>query len=47
MYGLLRLGFELGDDREVTVWKQIDGTESGWCSGAAITIIGGEVKCRI
>jgi guanosine-diphosphatase len=48
MHALLRLGYEFADDREVTIGKQIEGTELGWCLGATIaTMVGGELKCRI
>lgn len=47
MHGLLRLGYEFGDSREVNIGKQIEGTELGWCLGATIAMVGGELKCRI
>lgn len=47
MHALLRLGYEFGDDREVTIGKQIDGTELGWSLGAAIAMVGGGLTCRI
>ena len=47
MHALLRLGYEFGDGREVMVGKQIEGTELGWCLGASIAMVGGELKCRI
>jgi guanosine-diphosphatase len=47
MHTLLRLGYEFEDDREVVIGKQIQGTELGWCLGATITMVGGELKCRI
>jgi guanosine-diphosphatase len=47
MHALLRLGYEFGDDREVTIGKQIEGTELGWCLGATIAMVGGDLKCRI
>ena len=33
MHALLRLGYEFGDSREVTIGKKIIGTELGWCTG--------------
>ncbi|KAJ3551128.1 hypothetical protein NM688_g4910 [Phlebia brevispora] len=47
MHALLRLGYELGEDREVEIGKQIDGTELGWALGASITMVGAELKCRV
>ena len=47
MHGLLRLGYEFGDEREVVLGKQIDGTELGWCLGATIAMVGGELSCRV
>lgn len=47
MHALLRLGYEFGDDKEVTIGKQIEGTELGWCLGATIAMVGGDLKCRI
>jgi guanosine-diphosphatase len=47
MHALLRLGYELDDAREVTIGKQVRGTELGWCLGATIAMVGGELKCRI
>lgn len=47
MHALLRLGYEFGDEREVALGKQIDGTELGWCLGAAISLVGGDLICRI
>ncbi|KAI0715674.1 nucleoside phosphatase family-domain-containing protein [Cerioporus squamosus] len=48
MHALLRLGYELGGDREIQLGKQIDGTELGWCLGATISMgTGAELKCRV
>jgi guanosine-diphosphatase len=47
MHALLRLGYEFGDDREVSIGKQIEGTELGWCLGATIAMVGGDLKCRV
>ena len=46
MHGLLRLGYEFDGEREISIEKQIDGTELGWCLGAAIAIVGGELTCK-
>lgn len=40
MYGLLRMGYEFGEERTVRVEKQVEGTELGWCLGAAIGLVG-------
>ena len=46
-HALLRLGYELGGEREVELGKQIDGTELGWCLGATITMVtGGQLECK-
>lgn len=47
MHGLLRLGYEFEDKRRVTMSKQIQGTELGWCLGATIAMVGGSLTCRI
>jgi guanosine-diphosphatase len=47
MHGLLRLGYELGDEREVTIGKKIESTELGWCLGATIAMVGGDLRCRV
>jgi guanosine-diphosphatase len=47
MHGLLRLGYELDDQRAVTIGKQIEMTELGWCLGATIAMVGGDLHCRI
>jgi guanosine-diphosphatase len=47
MHALLRLGYEFGAERTVTIGKQIDGTELGWCLGATIAMVGGELTCRV
>ncbi|KAJ8503484.1 hypothetical protein ONZ45_g10808 [Pleurotus djamor] len=47
MHALLRLGYEFGDEREVTIGKKIDGTELGWCLGATIAMVGGTLTCRV
>ena len=46
MHALLRLGYEFQDDREVKIGKRIGGTELGWCLGATIAMVGGELSCR-
>ena len=40
IYRLLSFGYEIPDNRELTVAKKIDGVETGWCLGAAIAILG-------
>lgn len=48
MYGLLRLGYEFSDERNVVIGKRIQDTELGWCLGATIAMVsGGDLKCRI
>jgi guanosine-diphosphatase len=46
MHALLRMGYEFEDGREVMVGKKIGGTELGWCLGATIAMVGGELRCR-
>jgi guanosine-diphosphatase len=47
MYGLLRLGYEFDDDKEVKLGKRIDGTQLGWALGATLMMIAGaELTCR-
>ena len=46
MYVLLRMGYELGDDRQVRIEKKVAGTELGWCLGATIELVGdGKLIC--
>lgn len=40
IYRLLSFGYEIPDHRELTVAKKIHGVETGWCLGAAISILG-------
>lgn len=47
MHALLRLGYEFSSDRQVELGKRIDGTELGWALGAAIVMVGAELKCRV
>ena len=47
MHALLRLGYEFDEEREVEIGKQIQGTELGWCLGAAIAMVGAKVRCRV
>ena len=47
MHALLRLGYEFPSERGIRIEKQIEGTELGWCLGAAIAVVGGELTCRI
>jgi guanosine-diphosphatase len=47
MYGLLRLGYEFEDGREVAVAKKAAGTELGWCLGATLAMVGGELRCKV
>lgn len=46
-HALLVLGYEFGDDREVQLGKRIEGTELGWCLGATIAMVGGNLHCRV
>ncbi|CAO3651457.1 unnamed protein product [Mucor hiemalis] len=39
IYRLLSFGYEIPNNRELTVAKKIDGVETGWCLGAAIAIL--------
>ncbi|KAH8109276.1 guanosine-diphosphatase [Phellopilus nigrolimitatus] len=47
MHALLRLGYEFDAARPVRIEKQIEGTELGWCLGATIAIVGGELTCIV
>jgi len=46
MHALLQLGYEFQDHREVKMEKKVKGTELGWCLGATIAMVGGELTCR-
>lgn len=45
MHALLRLGYEFADTRQVHLAKKVDGTELGWCLGATLAVVAGELKC--
>lgn len=47
MYGLLRLGYEFEDSREVKMGKKVGGTELGWCLGATLAMVGGDLRCKV
>lgn len=47
MHGLLRLGYEFDSEKEVVIGKKVAGTELGWCLGATLAMIGGDLKCRV
>ena len=47
MHALLRLGYEFDDKRDVSIGKKIGATELGWCLGATIAMVGGDLRCRI
>lgn len=46
MHALLRLGYEFSSERVVELGKQIEGTELGWCLGATLAMVGGDLKCK-
>ncbi|KAF8887088.1 nucleoside phosphatase family-domain-containing protein [Infundibulicybe gibba] len=46
IHGLLRLGYEFEDEREVAIGNRIEGTEPGWSLGAAIAMVDGDLKCQ-
>ncbi|KAI8388326.1 nucleoside phosphatase family-domain-containing protein [Radiomyces spectabilis] len=39
IYGLLAHGYEIPDDRMISIAKKINGVETGWCLGAAIAML--------
>ncbi|KAI9282402.1 nucleoside phosphatase GDA1/CD39 [Umbelopsis sp. AD052] len=47
IYGLLRYGYEIPDDRTVHVAKKIKGVETGWCLGASIAMLEDVSFCEI
>jgi guanosine-diphosphatase len=47
LHALLGLGYEFADSRDVELGKRIDGTELGWCLGATLAMVGGELRCRV
>lgn len=46
-HALLRLGYEFEDNREVQIHKQLQDTELGWCLGATMVMLHGELECRV
>jgi guanosine-diphosphatase len=47
MHALLRLGYEFDADKQVQMGKKVENTELGWCLGATIAMVGGDLKCRV
>ncbi|KAG5644321.1 hypothetical protein DXG03_008679 [Asterophora parasitica] len=47
LHALLRLGYEFSEEREVNIAKKVEGTELGWCLGATLAVVAGELinKC--
>ncbi|KAF8059582.1 nucleoside phosphatase family-domain-containing protein [Lyophyllum atratum] len=45
MWALLGRGYEFGEGREVGVAKRVGGTELGWCLGATLAVVAGELEC--
>jgi guanosine-diphosphatase len=45
-HALLRLGYEFDASHPVAIGKQIKGTELGWCLGATLAMVAGELVCR-
>jgi guanosine-diphosphatase len=43
---LLSLGYELSDDRPITVAKKLGGVELGWCIGAVVIGLEDGVRCK-
>lgn len=43
---LLSLGYELSDDRSITVAKKLDGNELGWCLGAQLQVLEDGLFCK-
>jgi guanosine-diphosphatase len=43
---LLSLGYELAEDRPITVAKKLGGNELGWCIGASILALEDGVMCK-
>ena len=46
-HALLRLGYEFEDERELQIQKQIRDTELGWCLGATMVMLLGDLQCRV
>ena len=46
-HSLLRLGYEFEDSRPVKVEKKISETELGWCLGATMVMLAGDLECRV
>ncbi|CAG8592885.1 7509_t:CDS:2 [Cetraspora pellucida] len=47
IYGLLHIGYEIPLEREVKMAKKIKGIETGWCLGAAISILDQKQWCKL
>lgn len=43
---LLKLGYELDDQRQITVAKKLGGNELGWCLGAQLQVLEEGVLCK-
>ncbi|KZW01594.1 hypothetical protein EXIGLDRAFT_602796 [Exidia glandulosa HHB12029] len=46
-HALLRLGYEFEDTREVSIQKKLRNTELGWCLGATMVMLHGDLQCRV
>jgi len=46
-HALLRLGYEFGPAREIRVEKKVEGVELGWCLGATIAMLDGDLECKV
>ncbi|GLB38779.1 putative GDA1/CD39 (nucleoside phosphatase) family protein [Lyophyllum shimeji] len=45
MYALLGRGYGFEEGREVKLAKRMEGKELGWCLGATLALVGGELRC--
>lgn len=46
-HALLRLGYEFEDERPVKILKKLQDTELGWCLGATMVMLHGDLQCRV
>jgi guanosine-diphosphatase len=46
MHTLLRVGYELSSETRIRIGRNVAGMEIGWCLGAALVMVTGELTCR-
>jgi guanosine-diphosphatase len=45
MHALLRVGYEFSPETRIRIGQKVAGMEIGWCLGAALAMVTGELTC--